>query len=81
MVADFDIDDLLGTELTTWSHATGAELPIVELRGFQKLWDQLMVDKRFAELILAANATEKARLLAVSAEESGAWLNARPAAC
>ena len=37
MVADFDIDDLLGTELTTWSHATGAELPIVELRGFQKL--------------------------------------------
>ena len=38
MVADFNVDDLLGTELTTWSNATGAELPVVELRGLQKLW-------------------------------------------
>ena len=39
-----------------------------------------MVDKRFSELVAASDATEKARPLAVSAEESGAWLNALPAA-
>ena len=72
IVADFDVDDLFAAELTRWTSLCNAELPISELRGLQKIWDQSIVEKGFASSLEASN---------VSSEESGAWLNALPAAC
>ena len=75
------MDDLSTAELTKWTRMCNAELPIVELRGLQKMWDQPIVEKIFAVLLETSNMNEKARLLAVSSRESGAWLNALPAIC
>ena len=81
MVADFDVDDLFAAELASWTRLCNAELPILELRGLQKMWDQPIIEKGFSSLLEASSMSEKARLLAVPSKESSAWLNASPAAC
>ena len=72
MVADFDGDDLFAAELTEWISLCNAELPIVELRGLQRWWDQPIVEKSFAGSLEASSMNEKAYLLVVSSKESGA---------
>ena len=59
MVADFDIDDMLATELTTWRNLSGAEPPVVELRGFGTSQCRIF----FAELLEASSATMASKLL------------------
>ncbi|GAV01400.1 hypothetical protein RvY_12120 [Ramazzottius varieornatus] len=81
MDADFDLDELCAAELTSWMEVSGTELPLAALRIFQRTWDLPIVERNFSEVQQASSLTEKARMVAVSTKESGAWLNALPASC
>ena len=58
---------------------TGRELPVGELSGRQKTWDSFIVTATKEQLLHdATDSTTKARLLASSVPESGAWLSVPP---
>ncbi|GAV00129.1 hypothetical protein RvY_11020 [Ramazzottius varieornatus] len=61
MVADFDLDELCATELTSWMEVSSTELPLAALRVFQHTWDLPIVEKNFSEVLQASSLTEKAK--------------------
>ena len=65
-----------------WQELTALEVPAEPTRHVQKAWDSPLVERCINDLIGRAgnNEATKARLLAASEKESGAWLQALPAA-
>ena len=74
------VDDHISGAIEKWQLFTGTEIPPEQSRGNQKVWDTPVVSKVFSDLMdnSGVNPETKARLLAVSSKESGAWLNALP---
>lgn len=63
---------------TIWHRKTGLFLSETQQK-IQKNWDRPLLDLVARDLLESASTTEiKARLMAVSSPESGAWLNALP---
>ena len=65
--------------LSSWSDGHDNPPPSGAAAHIQKTWDAYKVSSSIDSLLQnAPNDLARARLLAVSAEESGAWLNALP---
>src|SRR6201996_364750 len=62
--------------ITAWTSLSSVSSPPQPYPAKQKIWDKAVVEVELARLL--ANPTSRARLLAVSAEHSGDWLNALP---
>ncbi|XP_074039515.1 uncharacterized protein [Leptinotarsa decemlineata] len=64
-----------------WESKTGQTMKIEDMKN-QKAWDKPLLDQATSILLKTASDTSKnkARLLAVTVQESGAWLNAVPVA-
>jgi hypothetical protein len=54
----------------------GIEMP--DSPNLQRLWDVPIINKKFNEILDSSDHRNKARLLAVSELETGAWLKALP---
>jgi len=73
-------DELFNEGLEIWKSSTGLTLPESNQKK-QKAWDRPLLDLVARSLHESAKFNQtKARLLAVSSTESGAWLNALPVA-
>ena len=62
-----------------WSHLIGQDLPTLDMRGLQTIWDIPVVTH--SQTILQQSITNpiiKARYLAAFSKETGAWLHALP---
>ena len=71
-----DTNELVET-VESWRGASGgASLPDDPRR--QKAWDLPIVKKNWDNMLLEADQVSRARLMATSQKESGAWLNALP---
>ena len=66
--------------LSSWWALGGATPPAAETAGRQRSWDDQVCSGQYDTLVEAApGPAGRARLLAVKAEGSGAWLQALPA--
>ncbi|XP_061706402.1 uncharacterized protein LOC133525602 [Cydia pomonella] len=63
--------------LSAWK-AFNSDPPVPEKPCRQRLWDDVVVRRLFDTLINAASGADRARLIAASKPESGAWLHALP---
>ena len=69
----------VGSALTSWSLDQDHPPPVAPASHHQKVWDTIKVSATANALLEnAPDALSRARLLAASAKESGAWLNALP---
>ena len=65
--------------LSVWSHLYNSAAPINETASLQKMWDTPAVEYSFKQVLESqSDATDRARLLAVSAPGSSDWLYAYP---
>ena len=72
-------DTVIDDVLSRWSSICQSELPPSDVRGFQRSWEQPLFEALQTSLYENSTSPEnKARLLAVSLKEAGAWLNALP---
>ena len=80
-VSQFSVSEV-NTALFHWSKlfiGTGPPPPSDDDTKIQRAWDSLVVDSSFQHLLsTASDDLTRARLLAVSVPESGAWLHALP---
>ncbi|XP_055357436.1 uncharacterized protein LOC129602445 [Paramacrobiotus metropolitanus] len=81
-ITDFDPEVYCGTAEAEWQRVTEADLPAVEARKFQKMWDEPVIQTSVKMLSEKAQSdiSSQARLLGVSTKDNGAWLDALPAA-
>lgn len=63
--------------LAAWT-SQNPDAPAPEKPDVQRLWDDVGVKRIFAGLVESAVGVDRARLIAVSRPESGAWLHALP---
>ena len=77
---DSDLDNAVEQSLSRWSSTSDIEPPIPEIRRQQRAWDYPLIKGIYDGMLQAANLNDKARLLACSAKNSGAWLHALPTA-
>ena len=77
---DSDMDSAAEESLFRWTSTVDIEPPIPEIRRQQRAWDSPMIKNIHDGMLQAADLNDKARLLACSAKNSGAWLHAIPAA-
>jgi hypothetical protein len=72
-------DTTLDAALAAWSAWSGAAALTGPEAAKQKLWDKAVITAQFSQLLEStADARNRARLLAVSAEHSSDWLHALP---
>ena len=72
-------DPLLREALDLWEANTTCPLPLEELRGRQRRWDELFTQKTHEDILEAAtDSITRACLLSTATKESGAWLNVLP---
>ena len=72
-------DPLYDSALDCWRSLGGTTPPAAQLAGRQKCWDDPICSSQYDALVSAApEPAGRARLLAVKAEGSGAWLQALP---
>ena len=65
--------------LRAWKQDVPPETPVPTVSTSQKAWDKASIDFLFESILASCKDDEsKARLLAASSVESGAWLNAPP---
>ena len=74
--AKVDRDDIEG--LAEWRATSGIEPTLLEDKTAQASWDPTLISKSFDSAMEHADVVSKARLLASSTAESGAWLEALP---
>ncbi|XP_055353034.1 uncharacterized protein LOC129598964 [Paramacrobiotus metropolitanus] len=81
-ITDFDPEVYCGTAEAEWQRVTEADLPAVEARKFQKMWDEPVIQTSVKMLSEKAQSdiSSQARLLGVSTKDNGAWLDALPTA-
>ena len=77
---DSDLDSAVEESLLRWSSTNDIQPPTPEIRSQQRAWDCPMTKGIYDGLLRVADLNDKARLLACSAKNSGAWLHALPAA-
>lgn len=72
-------DELLSLAMDEWKLESSVDIPNEKL-NVQKSWSSPIMEKKLADLFdsFENNACQKARLLAVSQEESGLWLSTLP---
>ncbi|GAV09288.1 hypothetical protein RvY_18857 [Ramazzottius varieornatus] len=73
-----DVNCIVSPAISHWQVKSISQPPILTLRSTQKAWDIPIVDQHYQTLLDASSQAERARLVAVSAKDSGAWLNALP---
>ncbi|GAV03777.1 hypothetical protein RvY_14157 [Ramazzottius varieornatus] len=73
-----DVNSIVSPAIHLWQEQSISQPPILPLRSAQKAWDIPIVDQHYQTLLDASSQAERARLVAVSAKDSGAWLNALP---
>ena len=64
--------------LLSWSQSGGTNAPTGAEAGKQRLWDDPVCSATFNSLLSRADRTSRARLLAASSPDSGAWVNTLP---
>ena len=64
--------------LETWSKDLPASVSTPADPSSQKAWEEPKVTSVFDSLLATSDQTSRARLLAASSKESGAWLHAPP---
>ncbi|KAJ7298644.1 hypothetical protein O6H91_Y506600 [Diphasiastrum complanatum] len=79
ILPDFDVDDVLLAATTEWCQKCHVVAPALSNLGCQREWDQMLIQRIFQNLLdTSTDIIDKAHLLAVSALDSGAWVNALP---
>ncbi|GAV09748.1 hypothetical protein RvY_19235-2, partial [Ramazzottius varieornatus] len=73
-----DVNSIVSPAMNLWQEQSISQPPILTLRSAQKAWDIPIVDQHYQTLLDASSQAERARLVAVSAKDSGSWLNALP---
>ena len=72
-------DPILGHALSFWSSLHNSTAPVGESANIQKNWDAPAVEESYKQILeCQSDATDRARLLAVSAPRSSDWLHALP---
>ncbi|PSN43234.1 hypothetical protein C0J52_12636 [Blattella germanica] len=74
-----DPDAAVQERMDSWTHLVGQDLPTLDMRGLQTVWDTPVITH--LQTILQQSITNpiiKARYLAAFSKESGAWLHALP---
>ena len=71
-------DPLIAKALAIWSELGGGHPPSGADAALQRPWDEAVCSAVFNNLLLQADMPSRARLLAVSAPDAGAWLHALP---
>ena len=80
ILRDFDQEEVVTEPIFHWSEIAKVNAPAVNERSSQKSWDSPINEHVLRELIADSTEANRARLLAVSTPESGAWLEALPSA-
>ena len=71
---------LLSAATCLWEKRSGRPIPPQQDLKRQRGWDEALVDHAFDTILeTTIDTSSRARLLAVSTKESGAWLNVLPA--
>ena len=71
---------LLLEAICLWEERCGRPIPPQQDLKCQRAWDEAFVDHAFDTILeTTTDTSSRARLLAVSTKESGAWLNVLPA--
>ncbi|XP_055348003.1 uncharacterized protein LOC129595114 [Paramacrobiotus metropolitanus] len=80
-ISDFDPEVYCGDAEAEWQRVTEANLPAVEARKYQKVWDEPVIQTSVKTLteIAQSDISSQARLLGISTKDNGAWLDALPA--
>ncbi|GAV00557.1 hypothetical protein RvY_11386-2 [Ramazzottius varieornatus] len=73
-----DVRSIVSPAINLWQEESFSQPPILTLRSAQKAWDIPIVDQHYQTLLHASSQAERARLVAVSATDSGAWLMRYP---
>jgi len=71
-------DPLLELALTEWASLGGISQPTGAEAAGQRAWDEPVCVAIHSRLLLQADSLSRARLLAASAPDAGAWLNTLP---
>jgi hypothetical protein len=81
-IIPYSLEEYLETTMADWCNLAGSPPPEFLDRGSQKAWDLPLSKRTFSTIfnLSSSDPNNAARLLSVSTRESGAWLQALPAA-